>query len=92
MQVQVQNLNIYPYTEKFKGNNIVIEPGQSIEMEFFEAQDFLSKYTPLIKRGDNTPDPRYFKMLKIITPNNEYPSTGDANLVLHATGKKAASV
>ena len=63
--VKVWNDNIHPYEEKFKGNFIRIEPGKFIEMEYDEAKLFLGTFVPIVRGGDDRPDPVYFKRLRL---------------------------
>lgn len=64
-KVKVWNDNVYPFTEaygKFKG--LTIEPGAFVEMDEEEAAEFMACFSPIVKRGDGTDDPRYFKKLR----------------------------
>lgn len=62
---RVWNRNDYPYTETFKGQEITINPGKFIEMEHFEAVEFLGTFTGVKRTADGMPDPRYYKRLSL---------------------------
>lgn len=63
--VRVWNDNEFPYREKFKDNEIVIQPRKFIEMELNEAVEFLGSFTPIVRDADGQPDPRSYKKLRI---------------------------
>lgn len=84
---KVWNDNIFPYSEKFKGEQVSIEPGQFHEMDIDEAHMLLGTYVPPKKKGDGTFDPRSFKKLRL--ESNEVPQE---KLVCHADGSVVASV
>lgn len=65
MRVRVYNDNTYVYREKFKGEMIVIEPGKFVSMEDDDAVLFLGTFISPRVKGDNVPDPRGFKRLRI---------------------------
>ena len=90
MLVRVFNDNSFLYSEKYKGKVYDIQPGASVEMEEDDAEHFLSQYTPVVKRGDNTPDPRFFKMLRIDPPLGSREHKANP-LMVHAAGKVAAN-
>lgn len=62
---KVWNDNIYDFKDdNFKGKKIVVPAGKCIEMDPFEANDFVSKYSPIIKGADNLPIPQSYKKLR----------------------------
>ena len=63
--VRVWNRNTYPYSEKFRGKEYSIPAGKCIEMSYDEAVLFLGSFTPIVRKGDGTCDPRSFKKLEI---------------------------
>ena len=85
---QVWNDNDYLFEEKFKGERIVIEPKQCIEMDRDDAYQLLSTFKPIVKLGSGAVDPRCFKMLRV--EGDASPASVDP-LLCHATGKVAAS-
>ena len=87
--VKVWNDNSYPHTEKFKGTKITIEPGAFIELDYEEAIEFLGGFTPRVKRGDGTDDPRFFKKLRMEKPKT--PVVAELPLVNHANGAVATT-
>lgn len=66
MKVQVWNENTYPYTETFKGDRVHIPAKSFVEMDEDDANMFLGTYNAPRKRGDNTPDPAHYKMLRVV--------------------------
>ena len=90
-KVKVWNDNVYPFTEvygKFKG--LTIEPGAFVEMDEEEAAEFMSAFSPIVKRGDGTDDPRYFKKLR--KERLAAPVVAEVDpLMNHATGRVAGS-
>lgn len=87
--VKVWNDNTYPHTEKFKGKVISLQPGEYIEMDYEEAQELLGQFTPRVKRGDGTDDPKYFKMLRAEKPAVSV--VQDSALINHADGARAVT-
>lgn len=63
--VKVFNDNKYPYKENFKGENIVIEPGKFITMDYYEAIEFRGTYSPIRRDANEQPMPTSFKMIRI---------------------------
>jgi len=63
--VKVHNLNKYDYSEKFKGSMINIPAGGHIIMEYFEAEQFLSRANAVRFLKNGRQDPKTYKMLKI---------------------------
>lgn len=68
MQVKVWNDNIHKFQQKFKDDDIVIPAGKFIEMDQFEATEFLGKYYPMVIGADNLQDPKSYKQLRIEKP------------------------
>lgn len=48
-QVLVYNRNTEPLEEQFKGRNIIIPPGECVEMGRAEAIQFKGQYHPIVK-------------------------------------------
>lgn len=71
MRVKVYNLNEYVYKEHFKGDDIVIEPGEFVEMESDDAVMFLGTMNRVKADADGNPLPESYKMLKIIQPKDK---------------------
>lgn len=67
---KVWNDNDYPHTEQYKGQTIQIPPHSFIEMDGDEAEQFRGQYTPRVKRGDDTDDPRFFKKIRLEHPES----------------------
>ena len=63
--VIIRNLNKYDYSELFKGQMIQIPAGGFIEMEYFEAHQFLGKMNNIVKDKDGNIDPRSYKYLAV---------------------------
>ena len=63
--VKVWNRNSYDFKQMFKDSEIFIPATKHIEMDYFEAVDFLGKYHPIVMRKDGTQDPRSYKKLEI---------------------------
>ena len=63
--VKVWNRNTYDYSEEFRGKKITIPASDFIEMAYDEAVLFLGSFTPIVRKGDGTFDPRSFKKLEI---------------------------
>ena len=53
------------WKETFKGNEITIEYGKPIEMDFFEAHEFKGTFFPQKFLADQTQDPKSFKMIRV---------------------------
>ncbi len=92
-RVQVRNRNVHPYEETFKGEKIYIGAGQTIEMEYEEAKEFLGSFGCGVAPAgeDGAPDARFFKMLKIEDEPRPEEIFKDDGLTNHMTGKKASS-
>lgn len=72
MRVKVWNDNPHTdWTEMFKGEKISIPSGKCIEMEFFEATEFKGQFSPIRIKGDETQDPKSFKMIRVEKINQE---------------------
>jgi hypothetical protein len=65
MNVRVYNDNKYEHREKFRGDIIVIPPGEYVEMNREDAVLFKSQFTPVIRNKGGADDPAGFKMLRI---------------------------
>jgi hypothetical protein len=64
-QVRVYNDNKYEHREKFRGEIIIIPPGEFVEMNRDDAVLFKSQFTPVIRNKGGRDDPAGFKMLRI---------------------------
>lgn len=53
------------WKESFKGEMLTIPSGKFIEMEFYEAHEFKGQYSPIRILGDETQDPRSYKMIRV---------------------------
>ena len=88
MLSKVHNDNIYPYREKFRDDWIEIPAKGFVEMDQDEALYFISAFSPVVRDGQNVPDPKFFKMLRIEDP----PKAEAPSLMNHATGVQASSI
>lgn len=88
-KVKVWNDNVHPHTEMFKGDQIHIPPKSFIEMEWEEAIEFKGQFTGIKRRGDDSPDPTGFKMIRVEAPSE--PIFKDLPLVNHANGAQFIS-
>jgi len=64
-EVKVWNRGRYEYREKFKGENIRIKPGEYHRMDYYEAEQFLGTFNPIVKDKGGRQDPRSYKALEI---------------------------
>lgn len=90
MKVKVWNDNKYDHTEPFKGKTLTIKAGEFIEMDYDEAVEFKGQFTPPRLGGDDAPDPRFFKMIRVEKPPVVELRPED-NLRCHADGSVAAT-
>lgn len=65
MRAKVWNDNIYPYTERFKGDIIKIEPKSFIEMDYDEAVLFRGTFSSIVRDADGQPKQESYKMIRI---------------------------
>tara|TARA_R110000868_G_scaffold9394_2_gene46908 strand:- start:63 stop:509 length:447 start_codon:yes stop_codon:yes gene_type:complete len=84
-KVKVWNDNVHPHTETFKGDVIHIPAKTCIEMEWEEAIEFKGQFTGMKRRGDDSPDPTGFKMIRVEKPSE--PIFKEPPLVNHANGQ-----
>lgn len=70
MNVRLYNDNIYPHTEKFKGDVIHIAPKAFVEMDEYEAVEFRGQMTSVKFDGGGNPLPECYKMIRIVKPEN----------------------
>lgn len=70
MKVKVKNLNEYPFSQKFRGDMILIGAGESIEMDEEDAVQFLGQFCPPKLDNKGNHDPKFFKKLRIERPDN----------------------
>lgn len=90
---KVWNDNKHPHKEMFKGVEIVIPPGKSIEMEYEEAVEFKGQYTPMPPDEFNGDESIYYKKIRVepVDPRLVVKDPND-HLINHATGKSFESV
>ncbi len=70
MKVKVWNENKYVYEEKFKNKNVVIQPGEYVEMSLDDAMIFKGTMGPGVRKlRTGAPDPRSFKKLRFDIPS-----------------------
>lgn len=89
-KVKVWNDNKYEHKERFKGIELAIAPGAFVEMDYDEAVEFRGQFTPPRLGGDDAPDPRFFKMIRVEQPK-VVELKPQAGLVCHADGSVAAN-
>lgn len=65
MQVKVWNDNTHPFTQVFKEKKISIPAKSYVEMEFYDAYDFLGTYFPVEHDAAGIQDPKSYKMLRV---------------------------
>ena len=61
----VVNDNVHPFRQEFKEEMISIPAGGKIEMDQEDAVMFLGMFYPPKKDGNDQPDPKHFKKLRI---------------------------
>ena len=71
MQVKVYNVNEFPYSEHFKGENVTIAPGEFISMEKDDAILFKGTMNSIKRDADGNPLPESYKMIRIVTNQAE---------------------
>jgi hypothetical protein len=86
---RVWNDNVHPHTERFKERDIVIPPKAFIEMDYDEAKEFRSQFTGIRTDGERNPLPTSFKMIRVERITTDAAIAAD--LICHATGKRASS-
>lgn len=93
--VRVWNDNTYPFSQEFKGEKITIGPRQFKVMEYYEAMEFKSAFSPIERDGDGQALPRSYKMIRVEQPAGgaeDFDETeDDKKFVCHATGVKYAT-
>jgi hypothetical protein len=65
MRAKVWNDNIYPYSEKFKGDLIKIEPNSFIEMDYDEAIMFKGTFSSIVRDADGHPKQESWKKIRV---------------------------
>lgn len=90
-QVRVWNDNTYPFTQEFKGDKISIGPRQFVHMEYFDAMEFKSQFSPIERDGDGQPLPKSYKMIRVEQPGSVEVEAPEKRFVCHATGKAFAT-
>lgn len=87
-QALVWNDNTFPHKEEFKGKIIEIGPKQSLKMDYEEAMEFKSQFTPVITDGEKIPLQEFKKIIRVEVLGD---AKANVPLVCHATGKTAAN-
>lgn len=71
MIVRVYNKNVHTYSEKWHGTQFTIEPGAFVEMDLYDAHNFLGTKPPNIEvDGNGIQKPTSYKMLEIVKPDS----------------------
>ena len=70
MKAKVWNDNIFPYTERFKGDIITIPPKSFIEMDYDEAVMFRGTFSSIVRDADGAPKAESYKMIRIEPQGN----------------------
>ena len=92
--VKVWNDNVHDFAQEFKEHKIKIPAKQFIEMEEYEAHDFLGYYHPMKPTADGGQCPTSYKMLRIEKlPKKDGGSLPDPepSIICQACGFKAHS-
>jgi hypothetical protein len=88
-KVKVWNKNKFDHREKFKGEEIFIPAGGSIDMDFEEAIEFKGQFTPPAPKEHAGDPARFYKMIEVEWPKQ--PAAQPSALVNHADGTIAQS-
>lgn len=88
-RVKVINQGSVDIHERFKGAEIKIPAGGSVEMDRDEAVEFASQYRPIITDGEKNPLPSGFKKLAFEPGLYGHQNQAASDLMCHATGKTA---
>ncbi len=88
-KVKVWNDNVHPHREKYQDEWIEIPSGGFIEMDWEDGIQFRGQFTGIKLLGDDTPDPRGFKMIRVEAPKE--PIFKEMPLVCHANGQQAVT-
>lgn len=88
-KVKVWNDNVHPHREKYQDEWIDIPAGGYIELDWEDAIQFKGQFTGIKLLGDDTPDPRGFKMIRVEKPSE--PVFKENPLVCHANGERAVT-
>lgn len=73
MRVKVYNDNTHPLSEEFKGETIVIAPGEFIEMDRGEATLFKGQFKTPKFLASGVQDPATFKQIRIVPLDDGVP-------------------
>lgn len=92
--VRVYNDNKFEHREKFRGDIIIIPPGEYVEMDKEDAVLFKSQFTPIIRNKGGRDDPKGFKMIRIeynpeVIPVRDVVGEHTASLTCQACGFEA---
>ncbi len=92
--VKVWNDNVHKnapshFVQKFKGAEISIPAGGSIDMEYEEAVEFQGLYFPMDFDGSNIQKPSSYKMIRVDKPSTPVVPASQLELMNHMTGKPA---
>ena len=70
MKAKVWNDNIFPYTERYKGDLIEIPAKSFIEMDLDEAVMFRGTFSSIVRDADGQPKKESFKMIRVEPQGN----------------------
>ena len=89
MLVKVVNDNVHPYKERFRDQEIYIQPKGSIEMDINDAHLFLGTMPPNIEVDANgIQKPTSYKMLRIERPGDAKPVETTKKFICMKDGKE----
>lgn len=86
--VRVWNDNTFPFSQEFKGEKITIAPRAFRTMEYYEAMEFKSAFSPIERDGDGQPLPKSYKMIRVEQPAGDVAIADEKKFVCHVTGQK----
>lgn len=94
MKAKVYNDNKYEYRENFKGEMIVIAPGNFVEMDFEDAIEFKSAFPNVIKPdfdGAGNQKPETFKMIRVEKGDYGEPAAAEEKFTCPQCGDELAT-
>ena len=65
MRAKVWNDSDHDWSEVFKGEKLHIPARKFIEMEFYDAHEFKSQYSPIKIKADDTQDEKSYKRIRV---------------------------
>ena len=89
--VRVWNDNTFPFTQVFKEEKITIPPRSFKVMEYYEAMEFKSAFSPIERDGDGQALPKSYKMIRVEQPAGDVAIDDEKKFVCHVTGQKFAT-